>query len=484
MCKTTSSEQAPRPITFFAPQLDLPMGPLMNSSEPLPTIDLSDLNMMQGVSMQSNSPSSNSSSSEDERKAKPACVNCRRSKVKCEGGIPCKRCTRLSLNDSCRRCEPKKRGRKRKANTKAPEKRGREVEEEEKLSIAPSAPPAAEKRFKESDAISAAAAVMPNKDQNDVEKYAIERFASLTGQFRTWRDKMRTVPRSDKVAHTRFAWFCSYISHIINDYMNECQSKPNSQKLVSVWLCSNLAEDVNQHVSTTDPELLKFPESATDMNHFKLNIQKEAYRMFPTGVCILPMQPRPFDPNQKAWVSDKLAHLLGYSAEDLSVIMSNRNLFERLMYHSSFSTYSGAFWDAVEKGSYCFTTKLFFEHSTGSTMEFTCTFQLEYNNGIPMYATVFMQTNEEVYSDLGLESVAFVEETDKLAMLEPCPVGTFDFGSDFSSSTASLNDSPMSPTVEDWNDKSYTWNAMPESNSDSLFDLLQSGPSMSGVSFL
>jgi hypothetical protein len=46
----------------------------------------------------------------------PACVRCRTSKVRCEGGIPCTRCVRLNEATGCKRCPLRKRGRKRKTD--------------------------------------------------------------------------------------------------------------------------------------------------------------------------------------------------------------------------------------------------------------------------------------------------------------------------------------------------------------------------------
>ena len=330
----------------------------------------------------------NDCDAEDEDKKKsdprPACINCRRSKVRCVGEIPCERCVRLSLTSSCQRCETKKRGRKRKA---------RNLENPELY-----------KSLKASMAW-----------QGEVgEREQIERMASLTGTFRSWRELLLTCP-SDSQAMGRFLWFCAYLSHCIKDYLSTVQNMSEANRLVSVWLCTNLAEDVNRFIAVYGRDVPMPDPNGEDVQ--RLSMESLDYRDLPMGVIVLPVYPRPFCPGTRPIVNGVVAEELGFNIDELTSCLGDRTTASKLASESTWSELVTNLIHTVAQNKMSFVSRMQFNRADRSIQNASVTNWIKYVHGIPSLLIMFVQLEPVSAIPLAVasESKIFKEEPVRMA---------------------------------------------------------------------
>ena len=317
----------------------------------------------------------------DKKKAepRPACINCRRSKVRCVGDIPCERCVRLSLTSSCQRCETKKRGRKRKP---------RNLENPELY-----------KTLKASMAW-----------QGEVgEREQIERMASLTGTFRSWRELLLTCPR-DQQAMGRFLWFCAYLSHCIKDYLSTVQSMSEANRLVSVWLCTNLAEDVNRFIAVYGRDVPMPDPNGEDVQ--RLAMESLYYRDLPMGVIVLPIYPRPFCPGTRPIVNSVVADELGHNMDEVTAWLSDRNSASKLAPEATWSDMVTNLIHTVAQNKMSFTSRMQFNRADRVVQHASVTNWIKYVHGIPSLLIMFVQLEpvSAIPVAVATESKIFKEE--------------------------------------------------------------------------
>lgn len=311
--------------------------------------------------------------------ALPACVNCRRSKVKCTGGIPCKRCLRLKTESTCVRCQPRKRGRKRKAAKSNASDTTWSTASKSKLQ-------------------KSSASGLPSRSDQDLEMDVVERLAGFSSQFNIWQSAVNGVD----VCRQRLVYFCAYLK------LNMLGRLSGNESKVVKKLASSLQQKVDSYLQTiphSDMALYhqlmgKTVSGANQMDleddDFKLDVEREVYSNMPVGTWIVDLKKGFMSPSaQSPWVNARACQILGYTQDELTGILSDHDKYARLIHHSSFGPLSSSFWNAVSTGKGSYTNKCRFIHKTGRVLDLMATFWIHYRDGLPHLMTVFLQHRDE-----------------------------------------------------------------------------------------
>jgi hypothetical protein len=454
MCRTSASNNTGKPITAFASSPFEVQVPAVPSAAVLNAVGMSSTSITNASSVSSipatTTPAATSQividtsvpvmlNKSGKRSALPvpACVNCRKSKVKCVGGIPCKRCLRLDMTSSCARCPPKKRGRKRKSQT-ATDKKSTEsksvastplvkADRKRASTRARRARTTQQKRAKveprqknqarAGPAAAAAAAVSSLLDMPMVripscippvspanEGVFVETFKCLCSQFRSWRDELLHDVNVDNTKMSRFLWFASHLSHVTKEFLGSVQMTGSiNSNMASVQLCQSLVSDINNFVCSLGEDASRLPAiDPAAVSSLQSGIEHEVYKTVPVGAVCLPMNPLPFSSRatHAAWVNPAFSDIIGHSSTELSSRMSNLHSFLQLLDASSISEFLSSTWRAVAAGQAEFSTNLTWVTKTGVPVEMACNHSLRYSNGVPFVHLIFVQVlNSQSASD-------------------------------------------------------------------------------------
>lgn len=282
---------------------------------------------------------------------------------------------------------------------------------------------------------------LPARSAEEVARDAVEQFVFLNTLFRRWREKLTSDPNTDKVALSRFLYFCSYLSHVVKDYMDS--HPPSQQQVLSDWLCSSLAEDVHKFVENVGNDIVSFPQvsaAAADNSPasvLQLNVEKQVFKQMPLGAAMLSLHPYPFHQQEKAWVNDNMSTLLGYEREHLKAIFSDRDAFFRALHPSCFNKFIGQFWDAIAEGRTHYAVPSKWLHQNGEEIDLNGTFSIKYKNGLPIRWTMFLQASPK---DLErLQSMESLSETVVEQLVAPDSVSSPDMDTKSASSPDTAN---------------------------------------------
>jgi PAS domain-containing protein len=280
---------------------------------------------------------------------------------------------------SCRRCPPVRRGRKRRASAV-----GNSVVDNVMSNVhAALEQLGAAKRLKGA-----------NGEVDHTQKEAVELFASLLTQFRTWRNELPSLMQGDATAVSRFMYFCSFVSHMVTEYMRGLPS--DSHESVSIWLCSHLGKEVNDVIAANEREAVAFDAYCRRGKTASISEQeRQVYKMMPVAVAVQPLFPRLFHPGTQAWVNDKMSSMLGYSSEELSAILSDPVRIKRVLPHHQFVAALAQLWNAIAHKRESYTTTTEWLDRDGDVIETTETRNITYDNGMPTMTTIYVQVSPD-----------------------------------------------------------------------------------------
>lgn len=294
-------------------------------------------------------------------KKQAACVNCRKSKVKCAGGIPCFRCQRLDLASTCQRATTKKRGRKRKGQR--PEK---------------------------ALAFEEAVKALPPKDPQSDSNF----FSTLLAKFSSWQNKVFASSKAqDAVLRRRFVYFCSYLLESTKTNSSAASSPSNNADTgMTTWLQGTIRAQVNAFMKAQCLAPMD-PASASSTSAAKLSdqVEKATWNVSPFGVAVLSAESLPFIGKGDPWVSDKLREMLGYPKKALSHIINDFSLFRRIVDESSFGSLFDRLWETISEGRESFDIVIGLKHQNGDVVNVHATWWIKYDDGLPTKFTIFFQ---------------------------------------------------------------------------------------------
>jgi hypothetical protein len=219
-----------------------------------------------------------------EVKPSAACVPCRISKVRCEGGIPCERCRRLNRIQHCKPCEVKKRGRKRKMPPPL------------QVSTDKDAP---ESPVKPSKMVAPSAPVWPVADVSAPPADAAE-------VLRTLRDLLGAC-RNQK-PDLKLIFFCEFVRQ------TAVALRANAPDTIAAE-CRQLEQDASAIVPVGVS--LPLPDDAFLQSEKEI---RSIIAMVPGGAAVLQLYPIPFTPTSAPFVTQPLSELLLFSVGELQTL--------------------------------------------------------------------------------------------------------------------------------------------------------------------